>query len=460
MKIFWIFLQFFLTNLGFLLAFILLLHILKERKSPPSTIAWLLAIILIPYIGVPLYIVFGGRKIKKTAQGKNIVFHNEQQDLLQENNKNQDSNNIVCNIFPLREGNNASLILSGEKTFQQLLQFIKTAKKSIYIATFILSNDDTGKEIIDLLTQKAREGLEICLLLDALGSHRISGDFLGEYKSAGGKYAFFMPMIHHPFRGRANLRNHRKMILIDFEIGGMNLSYEYLGSYSDPKRWKDISLSVEGPIVNDLYSVFRSDWKFATKEDLPSFKRGKKTKEYNNHIPLHLLPSGPDVEEDTLYDTIITSIFTAQKRIWIVTPYFIPDELLLKSICIAAKRNVDIRIIIPKVSNHRLADVVRRNYLREIQKAGAKIFLYKPGMVHGKVIIIDDSPAIIGSMNIDMRSFFLNFEIALFIYSKQIVSQLDSWINNLMKNSELGIKKTNMFIEFIEGFVRLLSPLL
>jgi len=370
---------------------------------------------------------------------------------------------VDSTLFPPRDGNRLQLLLTGEDAYSHLMQSIAAARTSIYSTTFILGSDDTGKAIIESLAGKAREGLEVFLLLDALGSSGITERFLSDFRTAGGRYAFFMPMLHVPFRGRANLRNHRKMVLIDGRlaiIGGMNLAGEYLGDIPDSTRWHDLSLAVRGPVVDDLMAVFQSDWKFATKEDVPLHGEKYPTEERDDTTTLQLVPSGPDVAGDPLYDTVLTSLFTARQRIWIVTPYFIPDEMLVKALCIAAHRAVDVRIVVPRTSNHRLADLVRRNYLRQIQESGAQVYQFAPGMLHGKVILIDESPAIVGSMNMDMRSFFLNYEIALFIHSKSIVAQLESWIGGLMKESDTGIKGASVFMDYAGGLTRLLAPLL
>jgi cardiolipin synthase len=276
--------------------------------------------------------------------------------------------------------------------------------------------------------------------------------------AAGGQYAFFMPMMHLPFRGRANLRNHRKIAIADGAqamMGGMNISRDYLGPTANARRWHDLSFTIKGPVLGDLCSVFNSDWQFAAKRNdqqpcRPVFAEAS--------VKLELVPSGPDVAGDPLYESVLTALFKARRRVWIVTPYFIPDEMLLKAICIAAKRGIDVRIVVPLVSNHPLADLVRRSYLREAQESGAKICNFTPGMMHGKVILVDEALAIVGSMNMDMRSFFLNYEVALFIYSEKMVQELDGWITNILGQSVLGIKKANMALAFIEGIARLLAP--
>jgi cardiolipin synthase len=454
----------FLTILGFLLALLFLVQILREqRRSPSSAIAWLLAIFLVPYVGVPLYIIFGGRKIKRMTKKKANLFKRPQ-DISGANDDQQEQvSRLVSSGFPRRERNHFTVLPTGEDAFQKLIQVIEHAQQSIYITTFILGKDVTGQAILNALIRKVKDGVEVCLLLDSLGSWNISGHFLATFKDAGGKYAFFMPMIHLPFRGRANLRNHRKIVLIDRTIaivGGMNLAQEYMGAISHVKRWHDLSIIVKGPIVSDLDTVFRSDWKFAAKEELIVLPEQPMVTECDDPVALQVVPSGPDVAGDPIYDTIVTSLFSAQQRIWIVTPYFIPDDVLVKALCITARRHVDVRIVIPLVSNHRLADIIRQSYLRQIQEAGAKIFQLTPGMMHGKVIIIDDSLGIIGSMNMDMRSFFLDYEIALFIDSKHAIPLLDRWVCDVMEHCTIGVREVSGMVEFFEGIGRLFAPLL
>ena len=454
----------FLTILGFLLALLFLVQILREqRRTPSSVMAWLLAIFLVPYIGVPLYIIFGGRKMQRMTMKKPNLFtppqgvsgaHAEQADQV---------SRLVSSGFPRRERNHVTMLPTGEDAFQTLIREIEQAQQSIYITTFIFGNDVTGQAILKALSRKAHEGVEVCLLLDALGSWNISRHFLSAFHAAGGKYAFFMPMLHLPFRGRANLRNHRKIVVIDRTlaiVGGMNLAQEYMGAIGHAQRWHDLSIAVKGPIVSDLDTVFRSDWTFAAKEDLIVRPEQLIVTECDDPVALQVVPSGPDVAGDPLYDTIVTALFSAQQRIWIVTPYFIPDDVLVKALCIAARRHVDVRIVIPLVSNHRLADSIRQSYLRQIQEAGAKICQLTPGMMHGKVILIDDSLGIIGSMNMDMRSFFLDYEIALFIDSKQAIPLLDRWVRDVMEHCVIGVREVSGTVEFFEGIGRLFAPLL
>jgi cardiolipin synthase A/B len=454
-KAHWILLHI-LPILGFFLAVTLLVHQNRAQRSPSSALAWLLAILLVPYLGVPAYVLFGGRKIKRMVRNKAIVSPGTKDE-----GERLVTQGVGC-IFPLRSDNDISLLATGEEAYKALADLIENARESIDIATFLLGNDETGSAILGALARRAKQGVRVRLLLDALGSFRVSKRKLAPFLANGGSYAFFMPMMHLPFRGRANLRNHRKIIIVDNTtaiLGGMNIAREYMGTPSNELRWHDLSLIVKGPVVADLNQVFCSDWQFAAKqktakEDVPD-RAGT-----GAATALQLVPSGPDVAGDPLYDDILTALFKARRRVWIATPYFIPDEMLLKAICIAAKRGIDVRIVVPKKSNHRLADLVRLNYLRQMQDSGVIICDFTPGMMHGKVLIVDDALGVVGSMNMDLRSFFLNFEIALFVYDETVVKGLESWVEGLMSQSIIGIKKANVVVEFIEGVARLLAPLL
>lgn len=364
------------------------------------------------------------------------------------------------NAESLDKNEHIELLLDGEKAFFKLIQLIESAKKYICVTTFILARDETGNEILRRLTEKAKEGVQVYLLLDAFGSFHLKKKHLAEFKRCGGRYSFFMPMFHFPFQGRANLRNHRKMVLVDGlygMLGGMNIADEYMGR--DPKqlRWKDLSILVQGAVLEDMHHVFISDWQFSSGEKIEASSEADLSRASDK---LLLIPSGPDTAGDPLYIALISSIFAAKNKISIVTPYFIPNEILLESICIAVQRGVKVRIVVPKKSNHRLADMVRKGYLDQLFHAGAEIYQYEIGMVHGKLITIDDDTAFTGSANIDIRSLFLNYEIGLRITSFEIVEPLNQWVDELIQNSQKGAAPSGPIVEVLQGFTRLLSPLL
>ena len=366
-------------------------------------------------------------------------------------------------IFPPSAHTHITFLPEGEQAFEATIDLIDNARNSVYIATFILGKDETGSAIVQTLAKKASQGLKVCLLIDALGSVRISKKFLSPLTEPGGRVAFFMPMVHWPFRGRANLRNHRKMIICDNQnaiIGGMNLASEYMGPQASAGRWQDLSLLVQGPVVDHLTNIFGLDWKFASKKALGHHSTAVQEQESDVNGITQLVASGPDVRNDSLRNAILTSIFRAKRRIWIVTPYFVPDEMMLEALCIAAFRNVDVSIIIPHKSNHRLADLVREGYLTRVQEVGAGVWLYEPRMLHAKAILIDDALAIVGSANMDMRSLLLNYEIALCIYGSDAIRQLEAWMLRLKTDCSSRKLQTKSSYGLIESVGRLFAPLL
>jgi cardiolipin synthase len=437
-----------LPTIGFILALALLSHILKERRSPTSTLAWLMAIIFIPYLGVPLYLILGGRKMISKAEAKPRLSLAKSKSSSDAYIRNAYMFEPDDGIFPPSAHNHITFLPEGEQAFQTILNLIQNARRSVYIATFILGKDETGRTILCALAKKASQGLKICLLLDALGSVRIAKKFLGPLLEAGGRVAFFMPMIHLPFRGRANLRNHRKMIICDGKtaiIGGMNLASEYMGRQVSASRWQDLSLLVQGPVTENITDIFRSDWKFASKNTLSHNSTVRQARESGSNGVTQLVASGPDVSNDSLRNAILTAIFRANRRIWIVTPYFVPDELLLEALCIASRRNLDVTIIVPKKSNHRLADLVREGYLTRVQEAGAGIWLFEPRMLHA---------------NMDMRSLLLNYEIGLCIFDSDAIRKLENWIFKLKTACSAREIQPKKAFGLIESVGRLFAPLL
>ena len=453
----------FLPSLGFILALVLLAHILKQGKSPASTLAWLMAIIFVPYIGVPLYLIFGGRKMTHMTASKQMLPVSSPEHLPDDCLYQPLTSGIFQGGFPLTRGNRVEILNTGEQAYRKTAALIESATHTIHVATFILGNDAVGKGIIEKLAQKASQGVRVFLLLDALGCAKIHRKFLLPLLNAGGRTAFFMPMLHLPFRGRANLRNHRKILLVDGKmaiIGGMNLAHDYMGPNKNVDYWQDLSLQIDGPAVAQVYEIFRSDWKFAAREDLESIKSPYRCKEETPGTVMHFMASGPDVEEDALHDALLAALFQARHRVWIVTPYFVPDDLLLKALCMAARRGIDLRLIIPKRSNHRLADLARVGYLSQLQESGANILFYRSRMLHAKALLIDDVVAVTGSANMDMRSLMLNYELALCIYSPDVIDSLDAWMRLLMAECSVREPRRSSSLAIIEGVGRLLAPLL
>ncbi len=446
---------------GFLLAVLCVAHILRQRRSPSATIAWLLAIVLIPYLGLPLYLLLGGRKMRRIAGGKTNLVLPPGEACPLEQAAPIDRLLRTYGIPGATAGNRFTLRPSGEEVYRCLMELIEEAAQSLWMTTFILHPDKVGKEVVSRLAAKANEGVDVRLLLDGVGSMHTSWSALAPLTEAGGQVQFFMPVFRRPFRGRTNWRNHRKMVIADQRrvlAGGANIADEYLGPLPDPDRWRDLSFTLQGPAVAMYEEIFRSDWEFASEEKIELPAPPPAEHQAADAI-VQVAPSGPDVVGDTLYDTILSAAFAAQRRLWVATPYFLPDEALVRAVILAAHRGVDVRIIVPRRSNHPLADLARGAYLREIQAAGGTILRFTATMLHAKALLMDDELAMIGSANMDMRSLLLNYESALIVYSRREVEATAQWFESLAKNASVGVKpKVSMLRDLCEGVVRMIAP--
>jgi cardiolipin synthase len=450
---------------GFLI-FTAIGHILYQKRSPTSMISWMLAIVFLPFITVPLYFIIGIRKREPKHQKSFVEFHTpSSRDAYTLDVSNHSILSILekNGIPPATKGNSFELITSSTEAYERLLEEIQTAQHCIDICTYVFVFDKTTKVIIEALTKRAREGVEVRLLLDLVGSLGASFNQKGfkALKEAGGEVAFFVPVLKRPLQNYINLRNHRKIYLFDQRrllSGGMNLSDEYMGEDDGTKRWEDLMYTLTGPSVDDFYSIFHNDWSYATKE---SEKRICPYKhDYTGEQIVQVVPSGPDIPTDALYETLLNAIYNAQERIWIVTPYFIPDDNMVQALVIAQHKGVDVKLITPKNSDHILADMGRSPYMRELDEIGVDVVLYEGEMLHAKAILFDSLGGMVGSVNLDNRSLFLNYEVVTFVYSQEFIESIESWMERLMQNATRGIEKPSKFREAIENIMKVFAPLL
>ncbi len=451
------------TVITFILAIAVIAHMLYQRHKPSSMIAWFVIIIAVPYIGIPFYIIFSGRKIDKIIRSKKRIelkkFY-EIGDYL-----NSPIERLLrANSIPGAIGENEVILCkNGVEAYENLIEMLKSAKESIYITTYILKKDETTKEIISILTKKAKEGVEVKLLIDSIGSFllEINPSILKPLKEAGGEYAFFMSIFKKPLSSKLNLRNHRKMIIVDKKVvlsGGMNIAKEYMAAKFHKNMWVDLSFVIKGRAAMHYFEIFKFDWEFETGEIIKSDYNLLPKLNYDGSV-VQVVPSGPDVERDALYEAVLTEIFLSSKRIWIVSPYFIPDDSLLDALIVAKHKGADVKIITAKISDHFFLDVARRGYLRELHNENIEILLYKSKMIHAKAILFDDL-AVMGSSNFDIRSFFYNFEAVSFFYTQKDIESLKKWIESLFAECERGIKPTNRLGILYENIFKLMAPIL
>ena len=446
--------------LSSIMAMVVVASLVRKRRAPATTLAWILVMVLLPPIGIPLYLILGDRKLRSLQKHKPVL------KLLASAGQTQPAmapigDGLLGNlgISAATTGNALKLHLNGEEAFADLIAAIDGAKRRIHIQTYEMKNDPVGKAIMERLTARAKEGLEVRVLLDALGAFRMSRIALWRFRRAGGRYDWFL-RVWPLLPARSNLRNHRKIYLFDDELlmaGGRNLTTDYLGPTPRPGRWADLSFLLRGPAVANYAEIFVADWNYAAKDSIapaPEAPAGKA-----GDAVVQVVPAGPDVGRDALYEVTLTTLFDARKRLWIVTPYFVPDANLAEGLRLATARGIDVRIVVPDNSGQRITDLARGPYLRDLTDAGAKVLLHK-GMVHAKVVLIDDRLAMVGSANFDQRSMFLNFEVTSLIYSLPEIAAVAGYVEGLLKESSPNGVKVSATRDTIEGIARLISPVL
>lgn len=452
--------------LGGLLVFTAIGHILYQKRSPTSMISWMLAIVFLPFITVPLYFIIGIRKRESKHSKEYVEFHTpSSRDAYTLDVSNHSILSILekNGIPPATKGNTFELITSSSEAYEKLLEEIANATYCIDICTYVFQFDKTTKVILEALTKRAHEGIKVRLLLDLVGSLGASFNTKGfkALKDAGGEVAFFVPILKRPLQNYINLRNHRKIYLFDQSrllSGGMNLSDEYMGADDGTKRWEDLMYTLTGPSVDDFYSIFHNDWSYATKES--EKHHCPKKQNYTGEQIVQVVPSGPDIPADALYETLLNAIYNAEERIWIVTPYFVPDDNMVQALVITHHKGVDVKLITPKNSDHILADMGRSPYMRELDDIGVDVVLYEGEMLHAKAILFDNLGGMVGSVNLDNRSLFLNYEVVTFVYSEKFIHNIESWMQRLMKNATRGMEKPSKFREAVENVMKVFAPLL
>ncbi len=442
--------------LGVLLALVLASRILRSPREPAATIAWLALIVFMPIAGVPLYLALGERKLGAALRRKAEITLPEHAG----SHPHPVHNLLVSLGMPASTtGNQVDFHRDGRIAWRALVELLEHARRRIDIAIFILADDEVGRQILNHLQQRAKDGISVRLLLDGVGSFPLPKSRLRPLSDAGIEIAWFIPVIHRPLRGKTNLRNHRKIVIVDDErvwTGGRNMAREYLGPDCPDACWTDLSFTQRGPSVASYRAIFEADWCFANGRPAPdAIILGDTTEATEGRV--QVIPSGPDIADDPIYAALLTASYEARQRIVAVTPYYIPDRGIQEALRLAALRGIEIDLILPARSNHRLADIARNRYLRELAMAGARIWLL-PTMAHAKAVIIDERLALTGSANLDIRSLFLNCEVVSLFYCDAEIRELSDWLMTLRDDARrhhppaVGAAR-----ELIEGMVELVA---
>jgi cardiolipin synthase len=451
--------------LGIILTVVVIAAMLRQRRSPQSAVAWLLSILVFPYVAVPAYLILGRRKLNLCADIPAAKLDEASPETIPAREATRSDLMLRSYGIPgATTGNRVRMLATGQEGWQGLTEVIDRARKTLDVETFIFSTDATGREILNRLVQKAESGVQVRLLIDAIGSFHTPQQFLEPLIRAGGTVARFMPLLHNPLRGKTNLRNHRKITVADNRwamAGGMNIVSEDMSPEARAGQWSDLSFVVEGPAALQYARIFRSDWQLSSGgAPIPEPVAEVIPHDDDHAAVVQVLPSGPDMAFDTIYDTVMTAAFEARERLWIITPYFVPDDALTKGLVIACHRGIDVRILVPDRSNHPLTDMAGASFLREIEAAGGTILRYTRGMVHAKTLIMDRSLAMAGSANMDLRSFFLNCEVMQLCYSLPEVTAIEKYALLLMADCRTGMPVIGAGRELLEAIIRLGAPLL
>jgi cardiolipin synthase len=404
-------------------------HLMHQRRNPATAIAWMLFILLLPYLALPAFLAFGSRKLARPRSGA-------LPDLSRVRGADAWAiETIVALGQPAPEAyNDLKVHADGRQARDALLGTIDAAHSTIDLCTFILGRDSLGDAVVDRLCEKARTGVRVRLSLDGMGNLMERRPDLKGLMKAGGQFALFVPPLRSPLKGRTNLRNHRKLLVTDANLptahlwcGGRNLTAACFEGAPGVPSWSDLSFDLEGPLVRQASDLFERDWAFAIGRPLGAQVLPPPGTPFASD-GAQLVASGPDQADDTVYSVLVTAAYRARHRIALATPYFVPESALLMALCLAARRGVCVDLLLPARSNHRLSDLARSRALRSLAAAGGRIGL-APGMLHAKLAVIDDTLALAGSANLDSRSLFLNYELMLAFHKSDDVRRFADWFD-------------------------------
>ena len=444
-----------LVTLVAVLLYAITAHVLQQRRHPTAAIAWVLFILLMPYLALPAFLIFGSRK---QARPRN-------RPLLALPATDGDGPWAVQTALALGQPAPAPyedlrLHADGRAALEALWRTIDAAEHRLDLCTFIIGRDAVGYALIDRLVAKARAGVKVRVMLDGLGSLMSRRPSLKPLRHTPGiQLTLFVPPLLSTLKGRTNLRDHRKLVVADagFETqrlwcGGRNIAAEYFEGKNSVPPWRDLSFDLGGAFVRQADALFEHDWAFATgrrrhiEAEAPPPKNA-------GPASAQMVASGPDQADDTVYSLLVTAAYRARRRIALVTPYFVPDLALLTALCLAARRGVQVDLLLPARSNHGLSDMARRRAVRALAAAGGRIWV-APDMVHAKLAVIDDTLALAGSANLDSRSLFLNYELMVAFHDREAVARFASWFEHELVSAErFSPKRAGLFGDIADGLV-------
>lgn len=454
--------------------------ILLEKRSPAATLAWIFGLIALPGAGFVIYFFFGPRRVRRRRlrrlRAKRAVTHPALEAAalsIRDPATARDAAQLsllveAVNKAPLALATRADVLIDGAETYSAILEAVAAAREHIHVLYYILEPDETGRALRDALLERARAGVKVRVLVDAVGSSRArrARSFFAPLRAAGAEIGVFNPVGPAALWGRVlNFRNHRKIVIVDGRVGftgGINVADDE-NTQLWPQGWRDTHLRLEGPCVAQLQLVFLEDWCYAKQKaphDPTLFPRDEAT----TGELVQIVDSGPDKEHETIKAAYFAAMGAASRRVWLTTPYFVPDEAMSFALMAAALRGVDVRVLLPAKSDSRTVTAAGRSHYDGLLRSGVRIFEYQPRMLHAKTLVVDDWLGCIGTANFDNRSFRLNFEVAALVYGKKVSDALAAaFESDLTEAKQITIAsrlRLPLGRRLFEGAARLLSPLL
>jgi cardiolipin synthase len=465
------------------------LLILLEKREPIKTITWIAMLILFPIAAIIFYFLLG-RKFKIRKRKKNRKDYQNsgcsaaEWAMFEEAVKGNEDDylrfaKLGCSIgnTPISFNTESSILKNGEETFKEIFKAIEEARSHIYLEFYIVRADMIGNQLKDLLIKKTKEGVDVKFIIDGVGSLLLSRGYIKELRKHGAKVEFFFPLLSSILQGTLNFRDHRKIITVDGKIGfigGINIGDEYLGQGKyEFKHWRDTNLKMEYEAVEYLEDIFMNNWEHLTRE---KDEEKQKIKPYlleaslrEKFVPyekgyIQIISSGPQFERKLIKKFFFSMITSAKESIYISSPYFVPDKDILNALKIASLSGIDVKLIVPSNPDHQLAFWATRSYFMELMDSGVQIYLYRKGFMHSKFVIVDNRLASIGSANMDIRSFLINFEVNAFLYKTNSITKLSQDFKQDLTESILldanRFRKRSYRYKYYEACSRLFAPFL
>ena len=459
--------------------------VIQQRGDPMKTIAWLLVVTFLPFLGIILYFYFGKNYRKEKIFSRKELTDSKQIKLLTKYQPGEKldstyfSDEAVANKLHimkmlynsdkvlLTERNRVKILVDGTMTFEHIISELEKAEHHIHLEYYIIEDDRIGNDIRNILIRKALEGLEVRVIYDDIGCWSLSDQYIQSLQNAGVQIFPFMPVRFPFFTNKINYRNHRKIIVIDGKVGfvgGMNIADRYISGSGELGPWRDTHLKIEGEAVYSLQSVFLLDWYFVSKRNIHDQDQYFPPVKISDRHLMQIVASGPDSDWASIMQTFFSAIATAKSYIYISTPYFLPNESILTALRTASLSGVDVRMLLPEQSDSKLVHWSSFSYISQLLDAGVKVYLYRKGFTHSKLMMVDDVFCSIGTANMDIRSFDQNFEINALIYHQHIgVAMRNIFMNDIKDLKYIDINQWNerpRWVVFRESVARLFSPLL